>query len=731
MSTAKPKFQLRRTLGGISTPLAGLLLIMLTPLVAQGATYTVNNNGDSATASCPSNCTLRAAIRAANGNAGKDTITLPNGGATPFTVNLTRAGTDNTAERGDLDITDDLDIIGLQEGGRNIINAGGISDRVFHILGSASVTMQNVSIRNGAVTNAPGAGIYVSNSATLELTNAEVRGNTVTFDPNDTSVNFTQVQVSGGGIHVDQQAVAIIGTSDIVQNSAPGNGGISNAGRTEIRQSLIDGNTASAPGGNSTVRFSNGGGIGNLGGYLTMGSSTVSNNRSNNQGGGIYIINQGLNLGLVTITNSAITGNEALFNGAGIANFGPATLNNSVVANNLIDVDVNNNGGNGAGIYNHAANANLDVVNSTVSGNSGAYSGGGIFNSHDMTLHNTTLYDNHAQPCASGCLSTNSQIGGNQLALFRTSASNAPNLILANSIVVDGANSNPNEPACAGTTNYEVFIQSIGNSMSSDASCDLNVSGGDLVNVTTPDLDPDLTTSTDVNGTAVDHTGVHALLAGSPARDAGNTDTCPDVDQRFMLRDLNCDIGAYEYGATQQRANIYVDLKASINDSPDPAPPNVTEEPLTYVVTITNQYVDITAENVTVVVNLPASYQFSRVTMASTGSPPSCDEPTVQNVLTCTISNLPGLGRAEFFISGIPTQEGTITASVNVSSQSQPDAFSQNNRDSEDTVIDPEAADVTNFNGGTGGSGGGSLQPIVLLLLLAGIALLRGRGRSA
>ena len=680
-------------------PLAALAAALMLPFAAHASDYTVTTGSDdtsgytAGSSICGTPCSLRGAIRAANAHAGPDNILLGN-----FDITLSKSGTDeNSAVSGDLDITDDLKITGQKTGSRNSINANGL-DRVFQLLSNATVEFQNLSIQNGAVTDAPGAGIYVSESATAVLNNVELKNNIVSSS-GTTAASSSQLQITGGGIHVDQQASAEINNSDIIQNQAPGNGGVSNAGRTSIRGSLIDSNTATAAGGvGSNDLFTNGGGIGNLGGYLTIGNSTISNNISKNQGGGLYITNQGLNLGNVIITNTSITGNSSDFNGAGIANFGPATLNNSVVSGNTINSSATT-GGNGAGIYNQAANASLDIVNSTISGNSGANSGGGIFNSRSLSLSNVTVYDNKGLSCAT-CGSANAALGGNELSMYSTSASDKPNLAVTNTIIADGGSSSATEPACAGDTS---FINSIGNSMSSDASCNLT-SANDQNNVTTLGIDSTLAVDPSFTNT----TAVHALLGDSPAIDTASNTTCPIVDQRFLLRtDNKCDIGAYEYGATIQQTADLVDLKITITDSPDPAPPNTAETPLTYVVTLTNQYVDNSAANVVLTIQLPTSYTFSKLSTASTGSTPSCTDPNAQNTLTCSIADLPGLARAEFFISGIPTQQGTITIRADAYNDVQ-DSFPRNNTNvTEDTIIDPSAAQVTNFNGQSTSVGGG------------------------
>jgi len=159
----------------------------------------------------------------------------------------------------------------------------------------------------------------------------------------------------------------------------------------------------------------------------------------------------------------------------------------------------------------------MTLSNMTVSGNTANVHGGGIFNEGKSTLSNVTITENSASDRGSGFYN-NSAPSGTTLT----------NTIVANNPSGIGANGD-----CLGA------VASIGYNLDSDGSCGF-ASTGDL-----PNTNPKLGPLADNGGT----TETHALLAGSPAINAGSPDCPPPgADQRGLSRPQAsvCDIGAYE-----------------------------------------------------------------------------------------------------------------------------------------------------------------------------------------
>ena len=292
------------------------------------------------------------------------------------------------------------------------------------------------------------------------------------------------------------------------------NGNVDNGGGVSNQGILSMTNTIVT--GNSAT---GGGGIWNNGGTLTIASSTITNNNTFYYGSGVW--NYGGNL---TMTDSTVSGNS----GGGYRCGGVASVGGSATLSNTT-INGNTSSGQGAGGFLNWSSAST-VVNSTVSGNTGNGYGGGLVNvySGTLTLVNVTVSGNNDISAAGG-ISTDS------------GAVNLKNTIVASNTT--GANNSPAN--CSGT------ITSLSHNLVSDSTCNLNGTG-DLIN------------PIPVMGQLANNGGrtmTHALLPGSPAINAVPVSACTDLngapiatDQRGIPRPQGpaCDIGAFELVATPQ-----------------------------------------------------------------------------------------------------------------------------------------------------------------------------------
>jgi CSLREA domain-containing protein len=287
--------------------LLALLPGMITPSAMRAATITVTTTDDQL--SPDGNCSLREAIRAANARVAVDACPAGNGSSTisvpagHYILTLEGRG-DDLVLTGDLDITADVTVSGTSA--RTTIIDGNDLDRVFAILG-ATVTLRNVSIRNGApgasgdsaVENQLGGGIY--NTGTLTLIDSSVQDN-----------HAGPTNGRGGGIY--SMGTLTITSSTISGNVAGGpqlsavaGGGIYNSGTATITNSTISGNKA------YSVSAPAGGGIYNRG-SLHLISSTVSANETSwngDSGAGLYQVEDGSSSGRTVLENSILAGNRA------------------------------------------------------------------------------------------------------------------------------------------------------------------------------------------------------------------------------------------------------------------------------------------------------------------------------------------------------------------------------------------------------------------------------------
>ena len=233
---------------------------------------------------------------------GADTISIPAG---EYTLSI--PGTDeDAAATGDLDSTGDLTISGAGIG-TTTIDAGSL-DRAFHNV-SGTLDLSALTVQNGVAS--PGGAVLVSSSASIH---------DAAFQANQAP--STLPTGTGGAVHVDPEASAIITNSQFTENLANyGGGAVASANTTTLSVS-------------DSTFTSNNGGLGGGALYLNGVSATIENSTfSDNDadtGGAIHS-----NAAAVTVTNSTFVENQADNHGAIDLRVGTITVNNSTFSGNM------------------------------------------------------------------------------------------------------------------------------------------------------------------------------------------------------------------------------------------------------------------------------------------------------------------------------------------------------------------------------------------------------------
>ena len=488
---------------------------------------------------------LRAAIQETNALAGPDTIYLTSG---TFTLTFDGVDDDN-ALTGDLDITGDLTIIGA--GAENTIIDGGDIDRVFDILAGANVTISGVTIRNGNARNGGG----VRNFGTLTLKDsivednvaegffdsvgggiANAEGATLTLD--GVIVRNNTAEIHGGGLYSTDSTATVINSVFENNSTEMDGGGISVFnGRLDMTGGAIRNNSADLAGGGLSMEsavisltevsvtgnaaLEEGGGINVFGNdaELRIFTSTIADNTAGNEGGGIRA--SGATLGLMDTTVSA---NTTTLGGGGIfSDSSIVEIQNSLLFSN-------NASEHGGGISHNGPSGSLGISNSTFSGNATLLSGGAIYNASSGTtlLVNATVTANSAGTIGGGIRSTTSTSLGNTIVAENTAVTNG--FDVSGSFVTLGNN-------LIGRVDNAVGLISGRNN--------------DQIGFSNARIDPGLLPLADNGGPTLSH----ALLAASPAVDAGKSAGAASFDQTGNFRNydgnrdgvFSVDIGAVEF----------------------------------------------------------------------------------------------------------------------------------------------------------------------------------------
>ncbi len=291
--------------------------------------------------------------------------------------------------------------------------------------------------------------------------------------------------------------------------SGPGANVIRVSGLDSFRVFNVSAGNVQISGLRITDGFASGAGGGVLvdGGNLTLNNCQINGNDSESGGGAIVFTGSTL-----TITNSTINGNTSAVEGGGVSNRGGTLfLTNTTITGNTAP--------RGGGVSIDGGTAT--ILNSTISGN--------------RTGDSTTSNVGGLRAFSGSVILKNTIVAGN-------SDSFAPITQVGETVNLQNTNSIEN-PAFFGVSIFDIggTINSQGTNLIGNSTGGSGFIASDLLNV-----NPQLSTLAANGGT----TPTQALMAGSPAINAGNNSGAPATDQRGVARPQGAavDIGAYESG---------------------------------------------------------------------------------------------------------------------------------------------------------------------------------------
>jgi CSLREA domain-containing protein len=511
-------------------------------LVAQlSSVPVVNSLSDDGDGVCDATeCTLREAIAAAAA-----------GATIKFDANLTGTITLKVAE----ELVIDKDLVIEGPGASNLSIDGGYSlgryGRVFRIEPGATVSISGLTITGGSPRDVGGG---ILNAGRLFLTDCAVSGNR---------------GYAGGGI-INREGDVTLTNTTVSENDlityhclpeeeyacGPYGGGIlSILGTLTLIDTTVSGNGAWH--GEEIWSVGHGGGIVSFGSEVKVTGSTISDNEAANGGGILLMYNT-----TATITESTVSGNSASVSG-GVGNWDSAlTLVRSTVS-------ANRSTWWGGGVFSWTnpddAGQQTTILNSTVSGNTAGIPGeefesfgGGITNAGGLTrILFSTVTGNQAATFGGGVYTGGSFEG-------KSATTKVEGSLIWGNTLSDGTT--PDDVAAGSTV---ARYDSLGFNLVGTAG--VNVDFTSVFNLTGDQSAEPFGTWL---GALQDNRGpthTHALLAGSPAIEAGTCtgrdgDTVTS-DQRGVPRPqgTRCDVGAFEY---EFGSIVFTGFASPVNDAP-------------------------------------------------------------------------------------------------------------------------------------------------------------------
>ncbi len=333
--------------------------------------FAVTKTADTNDGTCNSDCSLREAVNAANSNPDPSQITFDNQifGTAQMIVLST----------GELVLEENRRITVTGPGANLLTVSGNNMSRIWRLRRDAAATITGLTMTGG--TGAGGSG--------------NANGGAIYIEPNGaaTKLNLNSVVISGnqtgtgGGIGTLGSSTLTITNSVISNNTAtssPGGGGIYfDSGTLSIDNCTINNNAAAfeLAGGGGGISFNGSFGV------MTISNSTITGNTATYTGG----ISAG---GTTNIINTTISNNHAVRSAGGIGASGNLTISGTIIRENEVTAP----DGFGGGIMNFGR---LLIINSEVRLNTGDF-GGAIYTAGGLTVRDSEISQNSSRKSGGG-----------------------------------------------------------------------------------------------------------------------------------------------------------------------------------------------------------------------------------------------------------------------------------------------------------------------------------------
>jgi predicted outer membrane repeat protein len=491
-----------------------------------------------------------------------DALTINGPGASFLTINATYGVTTTTSPIPNLFNVDDgtSSLIDVSIGGLNLTSSAQST------FGSLIRSTENLTVASSTLAGNQVAGFGVNSQlGQLTITGSTISGNRATgvTTQGPGSISYSTISGNGqGGVYTRGELTVDHTTITGNTNQRAGGGIYSNPLPTSPASLTITDSSIT----NNTTTFSEGGGIRKRYGALTIERSNISNNKAWSAGGGMSIADGTFS---VKIADSEITGNgfvnqASLQEGGGI-----------FVTNGTIDVTIErsqisgNTAREGGGIVDGVLNQPLTINSSTIANNTATYRGAAVEGDRVFVTNSTISHNTGGQAAIDvflGGTIKHSTITGNSGGIVSGGGRGITTLEVYSSIIVGNSNGDVNGfPRGFTSDGYNI----IGNGTQAAA---FN-QPGDQVGVPDAMLGPLADNGGFVlpDGT---HILTHALLAGSPAINAGDLSAVagangvPQFDERGTpfgrVFGGRIDIGAFEY---QQPSDLNLVVDTLLDES--------------------------------------------------------------------------------------------------------------------------------------------------------------------